>query len=200
MPNNYNELLIEAYKEQTASWKHENSLLHRFTSIILPLSIAVLGAPYVQSGGTNGVIALLAPMGGIMLMTFWGISCQIMETKSKIRHSIIYKLEETFGTIGLERFRGQDEFRRIRVKAGGKKLSAHTLRVWMFWIYFVVAIVVLLSKIIKISLVPLGISFVSDKPILAWTVIALFGLSLVLVLGITLKASFVRGRVENLNE
>ncbi len=89
-------LLIESYREQTASWKHENSLLHRFTSIILPLSIAVLGAPYVQSSGTNEVIALLAPMGGIMLMTFWGISCQIMETKSKIRHSIIYKLEDKF--------------------------------------------------------------------------------------------------------
>ena len=41
-------LLIEAYKEQTASWKHEDSLFHRFTSIILPLSVVMLGVPYVQ--------------------------------------------------------------------------------------------------------------------------------------------------------
>ena len=99
-------LLIESYREQTESWRQEASLLHRFTSVILPLSIAVLGAPYVQNSGSNEMIALLAPMGGIMLMTFWGISCQIMETKSKIRHSIIYRLEDKFGTIGLEQFRG----------------------------------------------------------------------------------------------
>lgn len=187
-------LLIESYREQTASWRHESSLIHRFTSVLLPLSIAVLGVPYVQNGVQNGKIALLAPMGGIMLMTFWGISCQIMETKSKIRHLIIYKLEDKFRTIGLERFRGQDEFRRIRVKAGGKKLSSHTLRVWMFWIYFVIAIVVLLSNTIKIAWKP------SAPIILAWAAILLFGISFVLVLWITLKARSARKQVDNLKE
>ena len=186
-------LLIESYREQTVSWRQESSWLHRFTSIILPLSIAVLGAPYVQGGETNGAIALLAPMGGIMLMTFWGIYCQIMETKSKIRHSIIYRLEDKFRTIALERFRGQDEFKRIRVKAGGKKLSAHTLRVWMLWIYFAVALAMLLPQIIVFLCV-------NPKYILAWAAILLFGISFVLVLGITLKARCVRKRVENLNE
>ena len=42
------QLLIESYKEQTAAWRHENDLLYRFTTIILPVSIAALGVPYVQ--------------------------------------------------------------------------------------------------------------------------------------------------------
>lgn len=186
-------LLIESYREQTASWRQEASLLHRFTSVILPISIAVLGAPYVQSGGANEVIALLAPMGGIMLMTFWGISCQIMETKSKIRHSIIYKLEDRFRTIGLERFRGQDEFRRIRGKAGGKILSAHKLRVCMFWIYFVVALGVLLSKTIEIS-------WTHPKPSLAQAAIALFVIFAIVVFGSTWKAMSTRKKVDKLKE
>ena len=184
-------LLIESYREQTESWRQEASLLHRFTSVILPLSIAVLGAPYVQNGGANEMIALLAPMGGIILMTFWGISCQIMETKSKIRHSIIYNLEDRFRTVDRERFRGQAEFRRIRSKAGGKKLSSHRLRVFMFWIYFCVAIVMLLPHIIDFLCV-------NPKYILAWVAILLFGISFVLSLWITLKAKSVREQVDRL--
>ena len=42
------QLLIESYREQTAAWKHEGDLLYRFTSVILPLSIAALGVPYLQ--------------------------------------------------------------------------------------------------------------------------------------------------------
>ena len=184
-------LLIESYREQTESWRQEASLLHRFTSVILPLSIAVLGAPYVQNGGANGEIALLAPMGGIMLITFWGISCQIMETKSKIRHSIIYNLEDRFRTVGPERFRGQAEFRRIRSKAGGKRLSSHKLRMCMLWVYFGVALLMLLPQIIKNVCV-------NPKYILAWIAVLLFGISFALVLGITLKAKSVRKRVDRL--
>ena len=39
------QLLIESYKEQTAAWRHENNLLYRVTTIILPVSIAALGVP-----------------------------------------------------------------------------------------------------------------------------------------------------------
>ena len=183
-------LLIEAYKEQTASWKHEDSLFHRFTSIILPLSVVMLGVPYVQNGET---IALLALIGGILLMTFWGISSQIMHTKDRIRFSIINKLEDKFSTIGLERFSGHDEFRRIRDKAGGKRLRNYTLRVWMFWVYFVVALVVLLSRIIEVS-------WVNPELILAGAAILQFGISFVLVLWITLKAKSTRKQVDKLKE
>ena len=43
------QFLIESFKEQAAAWKHEDNLLHRFTSVILPLSIAALALPYVQN-------------------------------------------------------------------------------------------------------------------------------------------------------
>ena len=186
-------LLIEAYKEQTASWKHEDGLLHRFTSIVLPLSVAMLGVPYVQNGEPNERIALLALMGGMLLMTFWGISSQIMHTKDRIRFSIINKLEDKFSTIGLERFRGHDEFRRIRDKAGGKGLRNYRLRVWMFWVYFVVALVVLLSQVIEVS-------WVNPEFILAWTAILLFFLSFVIVSLITWKARSTREQVDKLKE
>ena len=182
-------LLIEAYKEQTASWKHEDNLLHRFTSIILPLSIAMLGVPYVQ----NGRIALLALIGGMLLMTFWGISSQIMHTKDKVRFSIINKLEDKFSTIGLERFSGHDEFRRMRDKAGGKGLRNYRLRVWMFWVYFVIAIVVLLSQIIEVS-------WVTPEFTLAWAAILIFFVSFVIVFLITWKARSVREQVDKLKE
>ena len=84
------QLLIESYKEQTAAWRHENNLLHRFTTITLPVSIAALGVPYVQ----EDVPDLLATLGGLTLMTFWAFSCQIMQIKSNLRFSIINQIEE----------------------------------------------------------------------------------------------------------
>ena len=79
------QLLIESYREQTAAWKHEGDLLYRFTSVILPLSIAALGVPYLQ----KGVPDLLATVGGLTLMAFWAITCQIMHIKSNIRFTAI---------------------------------------------------------------------------------------------------------------
>ena len=84
------QLLIESYKEQTAAWRHENNLLYRVTTIILPVSIAALGVPYVR----NDVPDLLTTLGGLMLMTFWGLSCQTMQIKSNLRFSVINEIEK----------------------------------------------------------------------------------------------------------
>ena len=35
-------LLIESYREQSLSWRQDDTMLHRMTAIILPVSIAAL--------------------------------------------------------------------------------------------------------------------------------------------------------------
>ena len=134
MPNASNQLsrrdqlLIESYKEQTAAWKHEDNLLHRFTSVILPLSIAALALPYVQ----KDVPDMLATLGGLTLMTFWAFSCQIMQIKSNIRFSIIIEIERCWKVPGHKDFRGK------RNDTYGKKLRSHFLRYCIYWVYLVI--------------------------------------------------------------
>ena len=41
-------LLIEIYKEQVASWKHEDNILYKFGAVLLPVSFIALGIPYVK--------------------------------------------------------------------------------------------------------------------------------------------------------
>ena len=131
------QLLIESYKEQTAAWKHEDNLLHRFTSVILPLSIAALGVPYVQ----KGVPDMLATLGGLTLMTFWAFSCQIMQIKSNTRFSIIIEIERCW------KLPGHKDFRDKRNGTYGKKLRSHLLRCCMFWVYLVIAVGLTLRKL-----------------------------------------------------
>ena len=131
------QLLIESYKEQAAAWKHEDNLLHRFTSVILPLSIAALALPYVQ----KDVPHMLATLGGLTLMTFWAFSCQITHIKANIRFSITNKIEKCW------KIPGHKDFKAIRKNTYGEKgsdfLRSHFLRCWMFRIYL--GIVVLLT-------------------------------------------------------
>ena len=108
------QLLIESYKEQTAAWRHEDNLFYRLTSIILPVSIAALVVPYVE----DKVPDLLATIGGLTLMTFWTISCQIADIKSNIRLSIINKIEKCWDVWG------HKDFRDIRKNTYGQKSSS----------------------------------------------------------------------------
>lgn len=47
MSENNENVLIEVYKEQTASWKHEDNILYKFGAIMLPVSFAALGVLYI---------------------------------------------------------------------------------------------------------------------------------------------------------
>lgn len=121
--------MIESYKEQTAAWRHENNLLYRFTTILLPVSIAALGVPYVQ----QDVPDFLATLGGLTLMTFWALSCQIIETKSNLRFSIINEIEECWDIAS-----HKDLITRKKNTYGQKAsyfLRSHNLRCWLFRIY-----------------------------------------------------------------
>ena len=123
------QFLIESFKEQAAAWKHEDNLLHRFTSVILPLSIAALALPYVQ----NDVPDLLATIGGLTLMTFWALSCQIMHIKVSIRFSIINEIEKC------RKILGHKDFKIKKCKKYNKLhnilLRSYYLRCAMFWVY-----------------------------------------------------------------
>ena len=124
--------LIESYKEQTAAWRHEDNLFYRLTSIVLPLSIAALAVPYIEDRVPN----LLATIGGLTLMTFWAISCQIADIKSNIRLSIINKIEKCWDVWG------HKDFRDIRKNTYGQKsssfLRSQLLHRYMFWLYLVI--------------------------------------------------------------
>lgn len=131
MSNTHKELsaselyLIESYKEQNASRRHEDNVFLRFTSVILPLSIAALGIPYVN----KDVPDLLAVLGGLTLMTFWAIFSQITHVKSKIRFSTINEIERYWAVPS------HKEFEKRRNKTYGKKLKSHFLQCCTFWVY-----------------------------------------------------------------
>lgn len=139
---NHHELyLIESYKEQTAAWRHEDNLFYRLTSIVLPLSIAALAVPYIE----DRVPDLLATIGGLILMIFWAISCQIADIKSNIRLSIINKIEKCWDVCG------HKDFRDIREHTYGQKssyfLRSQLLHRCMFWLYLVIVAGLTLCKL-----------------------------------------------------
>ena len=135
--------LIESYKEQTASWRHLDNLLYRFTTIILPVSIAALGLRYLNMGNTGtGNMATEIPKwmpiaGGLALMTFWFFSCLIIEIKTQIRFGIIHDMEDTLRIVG------HKEFAERRKKGWRKYFRSHYLRILMFIAYVFAAGVLL---------------------------------------------------------
>ena len=136
------QLRLESYKEQTASWRHLDSLLYRTTTIILPLSIAALGLPYVSTNPDSTVaeIPKWVPMiGGLWLMIYWIFSCEIFEIRAKIRFDMIHELEDELGMI-----KGHKEWTKRRKAKWTKILRSHYLRRLMF-VAYVIATVVLFT-------------------------------------------------------
>ena len=140
MLNTHNQLLLESYKEQAAAWKHEDDLLHRFTAVTFPLSIAALGVPYVEH-----VPLLLAAIAGLTLMTFWSIEDQVQYIKSPIRFSIMHDIEKEWD------IPGHKEFVRRRKNIYDKKLSSHYTRCKLFYVYFVIVALLILLTLPRLS-------------------------------------------------
>ena len=135
------QLQLESYKEQTASWRHLDSLFHRFTSVILPVSIAALALPYLNAG-TAGAAAEMPKWipiaGGLVLMVFWIFSSEITGIRDRIRFDIIHKMEGDLGMIN-----GHKEFKKRRAEKWTKRLRSHYLRRVMFVAYVAAAGVLL---------------------------------------------------------
>ena len=132
----HKQLLLESYKEQTASWRHFDNLLYRTTTIVLPLSIAALGLPYVNTeatGATAGIPKWMPIAGGLWLMIFWIASCGIVEIRAKIRFKIIHDLEDDLGIV-----KGHKEWAKRRSERRTKRLRSHYLR-WLMFVAYVAA-------------------------------------------------------------
>ena len=131
---------LESYKEQTASWRHIDRGLWGLTAIIIPLSFAALGAPYVYN---NSMPYILPIVGGWILMLFWWISCEIYHNKNEIRFNIIHNMEECMKVKGHRTWADKRE----KCNTGYKRLlKSRYLRRGMFYIYSLIAESMLLWK------------------------------------------------------
>ena len=118
-------LEIESYRQQSATWMHENAMLYVLTSIFIPLSIAALGAPYLN----KSIPSLISTAGGLILITYWGVSCEVLEAKMDLRFLTINRME---GFWGVE---GHQVIRRRMNATYGKLFKNRRIRRFMFGIY-----------------------------------------------------------------
>ena len=96
MSCDYDQLLLESYKEQTASWKHEDNILYKFGAVLLPVSFVALGVPYIGDieESNLAILEIISTSGGIILMTFWVAYVHATYAKVMARFRIINQMEE----------------------------------------------------------------------------------------------------------
>ena len=96
MSGDYNQLLLESYKEQTASWRHEDNTLYKFGAVLLPVSFVALGVPYIGDIEESNltILEIISTTGGIILMTFWVAYVHATHAKVRARFRIINQMEE----------------------------------------------------------------------------------------------------------
>ena len=102
MADNNETLLIEIYKENSLAWRHDDSMLHRMTSLLLPISFTALAVPYVNT--KIPVLLLLA--GASILMIFWFLLCQILYIRIRIRFEVMGQIERHWCAPGHRHFQG----------------------------------------------------------------------------------------------
>ena len=156
MPDNYNDLVIESYKEQSFAWRHDDSILHRMTSIVLPVSFAALGVPYVY----DCIPPWLPILGGFALMLFWIVLCQAMFIRIGIRFKIMNAIEDSWEVPG----HGHIRCIRKEIFETDKHrhclLIAHRLYRWAFFIYSFIAMIVALLHTPDLIIMLIVIAFV----------------------------------------
>ena len=129
-------LLIESYREQSLSWRQDDTMLHRMTAIILPVSIAALIVSYVYED-----LPLLLPFfGGVVLMAFWFMLRQVLYIRIRIRFEVMNTIEDYWD------IPGHRDFRDIRNDIFGKILTGMRLYRNVFYVYLLMAIAVGLHK------------------------------------------------------
>ena len=102
MSCDHNQLLLESYKEQTASWKHEDNTLYKFGAVLLPVSFVALGVPYIGDIKESNltILEIISTSGGIILMTFWVAYVHATHAKITTRFQIINQIERDWVIIG----------------------------------------------------------------------------------------------------
>ena len=141
MSRDYNQLLLESYKEQTASWKHEDNILYKFGAVLLPVSFVALGVPYIGDieESNLAILEIISTSGGIILMTFWVSYVHATHANVMARFRIINQIEERWGIIG------HKDIRPIRNKIFKPprplQLKTYFLERWIFYVYWVIAVI-----------------------------------------------------------
>ena len=144
--NNETLLLIEVYKEQTASWKHEDNILYKFGAVMLPVSFAALGVPYIADVEESNLIILeiMSTIGGMILMTFWVAYVHASHAKINARFQIINKIERDWG------IRGHKDIPCIRNKAFKPppplQFKTYFLETRIFDVYWIAAFILTIYR------------------------------------------------------
>ena len=143
MSENNENVLIEVYKEHTASWKHEDNILYKFGAVLLPVSFVALGIPYFKDikEPSLTIFEIISTIGGIILMTFWVSYVYASHSKIRARFQIINEIERQ-----IERdwgIRGHKDIPNIRDKAFKTpcllQLKTHFLETQIFYVYLFMA-------------------------------------------------------------
>ena len=74
MSENKEEVVIEVYKEHTASWKHEDNILYKFGAVMLPVSFIALGVPYFKDieEPSLAIFEIISTVGAISINAILG--------------------------------------------------------------------------------------------------------------------------------
>ena len=150
MPENNENVLIEVYKEHTASWRHEDNILYKFGAVLLPVSFVALGIPYFKDikEPSLTIFEIISTIGGIILMTFWVSYVYASHAKIKARFQIIndieHQIERNYG------IRGHKDIPNIRDKAFKPpcplQLKTHFLETRIFDAYWIAAFILTIYR------------------------------------------------------
>ena len=166
MSRDYNQLLLESYKEQTASWKHEDNILYKFGAVLLPVSFVALGVPYIGDieESNLAILEIISTSGGIILMTFWVSYVHATHANVMARFRIINQIEERWGIIG------HKDIRPIRNKIFKPprplQLKTYFLERWIFYVYWVIAVILTVYRCVDKWTICKCLGIVSLLPVL----------------------------------
>ena len=167
MSCDYNQLLLEGYKEQTVSWKHEDNTLYKFGAVLLPVSFVALGVPYIGDVKESNltILEIISTIGGIILMTFWVAYAHATHAKVTTRFRIINQIEERWGIIGhkdVPKIR-DDIFK----DPDGLPLKTHFLETRIFNVYLIMALLLTVCRIYYKFHICKSLAIASLLPVLA---------------------------------
>ena len=167
MSCDYNQLLLEGYKEQTVSWKHEDNTLYKFGAVLLPVSFVALGVPYIGDVKESNltILEIISTIGGIILMTFWVAYAHATHAKVTTRFRIINQIEERWGIIGHKdiRLKRDEIFKPPRLLP----LKTYVLETSIFYVYLSMALILTAYRCYDKWTICKSLAIGSSLPVLA---------------------------------
>ena len=166
MSCDHNQLLLESYKEQTASWRHEDNTLYKFGAVLLPVSFVALGVPYIGDIKESNltILEIISTIGGTILMTFWVTYAHATHAKVTTRFKIISQIEKRWGIIGHKDIRLiRDE---IFKPPGLFPLKTYLLETRIFYVYSLMALLLTVYRCVDKSTICKCLAIASLLPVL----------------------------------